>query len=98
MPIVTIQGTTPGARSVTAGEKAQLIKGARQLLLDVLKKPVESTFVVIEEIDTDNWGGGGFPALEYRKKLARITRPQRDDARNTCSIGKPEQRAATGAP
>jgi 4-oxalocrotonate tautomerase len=40
-------------------------------LLDVLKKPLESTFVVIEEVDTDNWGWGGLPALEYRKKLAR---------------------------
>jgi 4-oxalocrotonate tautomerase len=75
MPIVTIQvtreGTTPGAVSVTAQEKAALIKGASQLLLDVLKKPLESTFVVIEEVDTDNWGWGGLPALAYRKKLAK---------------------------
>jgi 4-oxalocrotonate tautomerase len=72
MPIVTIQitreGTNPGATSVTAEEKAALIKGASQLLLDVLKKPLESTFVVIDEVDTDNWGWGGLPALEYRKK------------------------------
>jgi 4-oxalocrotonate tautomerase len=58
MPIVTIQvtreGTHAGAGSVTSGEKAALIKGASQLLLDVLKKPLESTFVVIEEVDTDN--------------------------------------------
>jgi 4-oxalocrotonate tautomerase len=75
MPIVTIQvtreGAAPGAQSVTAEEKAQLIKGASRPLLDVLKKPVESTFVVIKEIDTDNWGWGGPPALEYRKKLAK---------------------------
>jgi 4-oxalocrotonate tautomerase len=75
MPIVTIQitreGTTPGTRSVTAEEKAALIKGASQLLLDVLKKPLESTFVVIDEVDTDNWGWGGLPALEYRKQLAK---------------------------
>ena len=31
---------------------------------------MESTFVVIEEVDTDNWGWGGLPALDYRKKLA----------------------------
>ncbi len=75
MPVVTIQvtreGTTPGARSVTAEEKAALIKGASELLLDVLKKPLESTFVIIDEVDTDNWGWGGLPAIEYRKKLAR---------------------------
>jgi 4-oxalocrotonate tautomerase len=75
MPIVTIQitreGTTTGAQSVTAAEKAALIKGASELLFDVLKKPLESTFVIIDEVDTDNWGWGGLPALEYRKKLAK---------------------------
>ena len=51
MPMVTIQitreGSTPNGRAVTAGEKAALIKGTSQLLLDVLNKPLESTFVVI---------------------------------------------------
>jgi 4-oxalocrotonate tautomerase len=72
MPIVTIQvtreGTGPGRDSITAEEKAALIAGVSQLLLDVLHKPVDSTFVVIEEVDTDNWGWGGLPALEYRKR------------------------------
>jgi len=74
MPIVTIQvtreGTAPGAASVTAEEKAALIKGASQLLLDILKKPLEATFVIVEEVDTENWGWGGLPVQEYRKKLA----------------------------
>ena len=74
MPIVTIQvtreGTKPGSNSVTSEQKAALIKGASQLLLDVLNKPLESTFVVIEEVDTDNWGWGGLPALEYRRRRA----------------------------
>jgi 4-oxalocrotonate tautomerase len=74
MPIVTIQvtreGSGPGRDSVTAEEKAQLIAGVSQLLLDVLNKPLASTFVVIEEVDTDNWGWGGLPALEYRRRLA----------------------------
>jgi len=78
MPIVTIQvtreGTSPGASSVTAEEKAALIKGVSQVLLDVLNKPLESTFVVIEEVDTDNWGWGGLPALEYRRRRALATR------------------------
>ena len=72
MPIVNIQvtreGTWPGAISVTAQEKAALIKGVSQLLLDVLNKPLESTVVVIEEVDTANWGWGGLPALEYRRR------------------------------
>ena len=74
MPIVTIQvtreGTTPERHSVSAEEKAALIEGASALLLQVLKKPLESTFVVIEEVDTDNWGWGGLPALEYRRQRA----------------------------
>lgn len=72
MPIVTIQvtreGSKPGNDSVTAEEKAQLIKGASQLLLDVLNKPFEATFVVIEEVETENWGWGGLPVEEYRKQ------------------------------
>jgi 4-oxalocrotonate tautomerase len=75
MPIVTIQvtreGTKPGATSVTAEEKAQLIKGASQLLLDVLNKPLEATFVVIEEVDLDNWGWGGLPVPEFRRQKAQ---------------------------
>jgi 4-oxalocrotonate tautomerase len=47
-----------------------LIKGASELMRNVLNKPLESTFVVIEEVDTDNWGWGGLPALEYRRQLA----------------------------
>ncbi|QOZ70589.1 tautomerase family protein [Bradyrhizobium arachidis] len=74
MPIVTIQvtreGTMAGAASLTAEEKAVLIKGSSELLRDVLGKPLESTFVVIEEVDTDNWGWGGLPALEFRRRRA----------------------------
>ena len=72
MPIVTIQvtreGTKPGAKSVTAEEKAALIKGASELLLNVLNKPLASTFVVIEEVDLENWGVGGLPVAEFRRR------------------------------
>lgn len=74
MPIVTIQvtreGSRPGNDSVTADEKAQLIAGVSQLLLDVLNKPLEATFVVIEEVETENWGWGGLPVEQYRKQQA----------------------------
>jgi len=72
MPIVTIQvtreGTKPGASSVTAEEKAALIKGASELLLDILKKPLDATFVIIEEVEMDNWGFGGLPVAESRRQ------------------------------
>jgi 4-oxalocrotonate tautomerase len=74
MPIVTIQvtreGTTAGSGSVTSEQKAALIKGASQLLLDVLNKPLEATLVVIEEVEMENWGWGGLPVAECRKKVA----------------------------
>jgi 4-oxalocrotonate tautomerase len=74
MPVVTItvtrEGTQPGTTAVTAEEKAQLIKGVSHVLLDVLNKPLESTFVVIEEVETENWGWVGLPVLEYRKQRA----------------------------
>ncbi|MEH0845430.1 4-oxalocrotonate tautomerase family protein [Micromonospora sp. CPCC 205711] len=72
MPIVTIQitreGGTPGASAATAEEKAALIKGVSELLLDVLNKPLDSTFVVIDEVDTGNWGRGGLPVEQYRRQ------------------------------
>lgn len=74
MPIVTIQvtreGSGPGRNSITAEEKARLIAGASQLLLDVLNKPLDATFVVIEEVELDNWGWGGLPVPEYRRRRA----------------------------
>jgi 4-oxalocrotonate tautomerase len=74
MPIVTVQvtreGTTPDRKSVTAEEKAAIIKGVSEVLLNVLNKPLESTYVVIEEVDLDNWGWGGLPTEQYRRILA----------------------------
>ena len=63
---VTREGTAPGASSTTPEQKAALIKGVSELLLEVLGKPLNSTFVVIDEVDFDNWGVGGLPVLEYR--------------------------------
>jgi 4-oxalocrotonate tautomerase len=65
---VTRQGSAPGRDAVTADEKAALIAGVSQLLLDVLNKPLDSTFVVIEEVPLENWGVGGLPVAEYRKR------------------------------
>lgn len=78
MPIVTVQvtreGTTPDRTSVSAEEKAAIIKGVSQVLLEVLNKPLESTYVVIEEVDLDNWGWGGLPTAQYRKLRAVAAR------------------------
>jgi 4-oxalocrotonate tautomerase len=65
MPIVTIQITREG---VTPEQKAALIKGATDLLKDVLNKPPSLTFVVIQEVELEDWGVGGLPVAEYRKQ------------------------------
>lgn len=67
MPYVNIKILKGG---VTAEQKAALIKGATDLLFDVLNKPREATSVVIDEIDSDNWGVGGEP-LTTRLKLQK---------------------------
>jgi 4-oxalocrotonate tautomerase len=44
------------------------VRGATKLLVDVLGKNPHTTVVVIEEIDTDNWGIGGETVTERRKR------------------------------
>ncbi len=66
MPFVNIKITKEGA---TPDQKAQLIKGATQLLVDVLGKNPQTTVVVIEEVETDNWGIGG-ETVTVRKRKA----------------------------
>lgn len=56
MPFVNIKITKDGA---TAEQKAELIKGATELLVKVLGKNPKTTVVIIEEVETDNWGIGG---------------------------------------
>ncbi|MEO7640997.1 MAG: 4-oxalocrotonate tautomerase family protein [Ramlibacter sp.] len=67
MPYVNIKITREGA---TAEQKAQLIQGVTDLLVKVLNKNPNTTVVVIDEVEMDNWGIGGLPVTQYRKKLA----------------------------
>jgi 4-oxalocrotonate tautomerase len=64
MPYVNIRITREGA---TTEQKAELIRGATQLLVDVLGKNPATTVVVIDEVDTDNWGIGG-ESITVRRK------------------------------
>ena len=67
MPFVSIRITREGT---TAEQKAQVIREVTETLERVLHKPPEWTHIVIEEIDTDDWGFGGVTTTEYRKRLA----------------------------
>ncbi len=65
MPFVNIKITKEGA---TPEKKADLIKGVTKLLCDLLGKNPQTTVVVIEEVDTDNWGIRGETVTVRRKR------------------------------
>ena len=65
MPYVNIKITNEG---VTPEKKAMLIQGATELLQNVLGKDPQTTVVVIEEVETDNWGIGGETITVRRKR------------------------------
>jgi len=66
MPYVNIKITKEG--NVTKEQKADLIQGATNLLSDVLGKNPATTVVVIDEVDTDNWGIAGESVTIRRKQ------------------------------
>jgi 4-oxalocrotonate tautomerase len=65
MPYVNIRITKEGA---TAEQKERLMAGVTQLLVDVLGKNPKTTFVIIDEVDMDNWGIGGESITTRRKQ------------------------------
>lgn len=65
MPYVNIKITKDGA---SASQKAALIKGVTDLLQKILDKNPQTTFVIIEEVETDNWGIGGETVSKRRNK------------------------------
>lgn len=67
MPYILIQVTDEG---VTREQKQAMIEGATELMVKVLNKHPEATFVVIEEVNTDNWGHGGEMVTTRRARAA----------------------------
>ncbi len=65
MPFVNIKITKDGA---TAEQKARLISGVTGLLRDILGKNPQTTVVIIDEVETDNWGIGGETVTQRRKQ------------------------------
>jgi len=65
MPYVNIKITREGA---TTAQKAQLITGVTELLQEVLGKNPATTVVVIDEVETDNWGIGGESVTVRRQR------------------------------
>jgi len=67
MPFVNIRITNEGA---TAEQKQELIQGVTDLLQKVLNKNPATTFVIIDEVETDNWGVGGTAVTTLRQRAA----------------------------
>jgi len=75
MPYVNIRVTREGV--ITAAQKLELIQGTAALLERVLNKHPSSTFVVIDEVDTDNWGVGmeNVTSLRQRQAAEKAAKP-----------------------
>lgn len=71
MPYINIQITREGA---TPAQKAELIRGATELLVRVLDKNPATTFVIIDEVDTDHWGIGGETVTVLRERAKATPR------------------------
>jgi 4-oxalocrotonate tautomerase len=65
VPYVNIKVTQEG---VTSEQKAELIAGVTELLHRVLDKNPATTVVVIDEVDTDNWGIGAEQVTARRRR------------------------------
>lgn len=64
MPYVNVRVTD---ENLTTEKKLKVIKGITDVLVDVLGKNPETTFVVIDEVPTDNWGHKGTSVTQIRK-------------------------------
>ena len=53
---------------VTAQQKADVIAGITDVMVRVLGKNPDSTFVVIDEVPLENWGHKGKSVAELRKQ------------------------------
>jgi 4-oxalocrotonate tautomerase len=80
MPYVNVRITA----GVTTQQKLAVIEGITDVLVEVLGKDPNSTFVVIDEVETDNWGHKRTSVTELRK------------ASGAGAAGKPAQKTASG--
>ncbi len=65
MPYVNVKITKDG---VTKSQKAQIVRDITNCLVKTLGKKPEHIHIVIDEVETDNWGFAGMLTTEYRKK------------------------------
>ena len=64
MPYINVRITDEG---VTNEQKKAIVEGCTQLMVEVLNKIPATTFVIIDEVNTDNWGIGFDQVTELRR-------------------------------
>jgi len=69
MPYINVKITD---EDVSNEQKQAIIAGCTQLMVDVLNKNPATTFVVIDEVSTDNWGIGFDQVTELRKGGSKL--------------------------
>jgi 4-oxalocrotonate tautomerase len=65
MPYVNIRITD---ENVSSEDKHALIAGVTRVLQEVLGKNPATTFVIIDEVNTDNWGIAGEQVTQRRAR------------------------------
>lgn len=70
MPFVNIKITKE--EKASAEDKLKLIQGVTRLLQETLNKDPDMTMVLIEEVETDNWGQGGKSGTQIFAELEAV--------------------------
>jgi 4-oxalocrotonate tautomerase len=78
MPLITIH-LARRDKPTSPEQKARLISGVTDLMETVLSKRRSSVTVIINEIDPENWGEGGEPVTEIRRRRSSANH---DDSKN----------------
>jgi 4-oxalocrotonate tautomerase len=68
MPYINVKITD---ENVTREQKQAIIKGCTQIMVDVLDKDPQVTFVVIDEVKLDDWGIGFDQVSKLREDSAQ---------------------------
>jgi 4-oxalocrotonate tautomerase len=68
MPYVNVRITDD---NVTSAQKDEVIKGITDVLVQVLGKNPETTFVVIDEVPLENWGHRGTSIATARRQPSK---------------------------
>jgi 4-oxalocrotonate tautomerase len=77
MPYVNVRISADGN---TVAQKLRVIERITQVLVEELGKDPASTFVVIDEVSTDNWGHHGTSVTKLRAARAASKAPAKKAA------------------